>query len=209
MTTDWFRGSAWDPASREDFERRLARARPSNRSQYIRIKALALAAAGQPDAARNLFERVIREHKDSLDCRASVEHLADLARGQGDDANAEAYRELLTSWPDLNATSGMAEVSLAELLLKRGNRDEAQEALRLLQSAMQRRSALQLNANLFRWHLALIRAAEAIGDGATVKKAAGTALRLADRGPQFPRHPDVGVVRAEPKTIQWLRERAG
>jgi len=126
MTTDWFRGSAWDPASREDFERRLARARPSNRSQYIRIKALALAAAGQPDAARNLFERVIREHKDSLDCRASVEHLADLARSQGDDANAEAaYRELLTSWPNLNATSGMAEVSLAELLLKRGNRDEA------------------------------------------------------------------------------------
>lgn len=187
MPTDWFRDSSWDPASQANFERRLARARSNSRPQYIRIKGLALAEAGDLSAARALFERVIRDYPNSLDCRASLEHLGDLARRQVDHTTAQrAYQELFERWPDLNATSGMVEVSLAELLLEERNQGRAQEALRLLQSAIERRGAVDFNANLFRWHIALIRAAEAVGDPETVKRAATTALRLAERGPRLP-----------------------
>ena len=169
-----------------------------------------MATAGQPDAARTLLERVLLEYEGSLDCRAALEHLGDLARSEGDEASAERrYRELLMRWPDLNATSGMVEVSLAEILLDRGGHEREHEALRLLKSAMDRRGPLQLDTNLFRWHVALVRAAEAVGDATTAKQAATTALTLAERGPRFTRHRDVGVVRADTKTISWLRERAG
>jgi hypothetical protein len=207
MAADWFRSSAWDASSQEDFERRLARARPANRPQYIRIKALAIAAGGQDVAAQVLFERVVRDYANSLDCRASLENLADMARMRGDLPKAEeTYRRLLTQWPDLNATTGLAEVSLAEVLLDGPGIPRAVEALALLESAMRRGGALRLNANLFRWHVALIRAAEVIGDRETVKRAATTALRLADRGPQLARHPTVGLVAADPETLSWLRD---
>jgi len=207
MASDWFRSSAWDALSRKDFERNLARARPANRPQYIRIKGLALAATGQDVAARILFERVVRDYANSLDCRAALENLADMARMQGDLPKAEeTYRRLLAQWPDLNATTGMAEVSLAEVLLDGRGIPSAGEALALLESAMRRGGALRLNPNLFRWHIALVRAAEVIGDRETVKRAATTALRLADRGPQFARHPTVGLVAADPKTLSWLRD---
>ena len=209
MTADWFRTPAWDARTSEDFERRLARARPDNRPQYIRIKALALAGAGQEGAARALLERVVRDYSGSLDCRASIEHLADLSRKRGDLAIAErGYRQLLARWPDLSATSGMAEVSLAEVLLDRGGQAEAHEALQLLNSVMARGRVLAFDADLFRWHIALIKAAEAVGEHKTVKKAAATALRLAERGPKFPRHPTVGVVATDPGTLTWLRDRA-
>jgi hypothetical protein len=46
MAEDWFRTPGWDDGAREDFERRLARARPHNRPQYLKIRALALREAG-------------------------------------------------------------------------------------------------------------------------------------------------------------------
>ena len=209
MARDWYRTAAWDMSAQEDFERRLARARPSGRAQYLRIKGIFLAEAGQEAAAQTLWERVIRDHGESLDCRMSIEHLGDMARRHGDGARAEKlYRQLLAQWPDLNATTGMAEVSLAELLLDLGTQSAAHEALHLLKSALDRGGAIHLNTNLFRWHIALVRASELIEDQETVRRGASTALQLAERGPQFSRHPTVGVVNADPVTLSWLRQRA-
>ena len=44
MGVDWFRSPDWDEPARTAFEARLARARPRNRQQYLRIKGLALRA---------------------------------------------------------------------------------------------------------------------------------------------------------------------
>jgi predicted Zn-dependent protease len=161
------------------------------------------------DAARALFERVLKDYADSPDAPAALEHLADLARNEGHQGQAEqTYRELLNRWPSLNGTTGMAEVSLAELLLDGGGKEAADEAVRLLNSAIARGGPITFNANLFRWHIALVRAAELLGDRETVRRAARTALDLADRPPQFPRHPSVGVVSADSELLRWLRRRA-
>jgi predicted Zn-dependent protease len=204
---EWFRDPAWDQAARDEFERRLSRARAGNRPQYLRIKALALRGARHLAGAKQLLYRVVSDYPESLDCRFCLELLGDIAREEGSAQIAERnYREVIRRWPDLNATSGMVEVSLAELLAESNRRDGDDEALRLLDSALKR--GRMLNSNLFRWNVALARVAERIGDSETVTRAARTALSLTERGPQFPRHSRVGLVAAEPATLVWLEKAA-
>src|SRR5260370_25482471 len=123
--TDWFRDPAWDRATRKDFEERLNRARIGSRPQYLRIKALALRDAQKLGGAKELLNRLVNDYPESLDCRQGLELLGDIARREGVIETAERnYREVIRRWPDLNATTGMVEVSLAELLtdVSRGSR---------------------------------------------------------------------------------------
>lgn len=208
MATDWFRSPDWSPAAQEDFERRLARARPYNRWQYLRIKGLALHDAGLPDAARTLWLRILDgEGDDGFERPSVLEHLGDLHK-DSDPAEAERYyRMLLAEYPTLTRTTGTAEISLAELLIDKGDQASLEEAGRLLDSWLDREPVKFPNV-LFRWHLALIRIAQATGDQETVRRCARTALELAARGPLFPRHKDVGVVRTDDLILQRLRRLA-
>jgi predicted Zn-dependent protease len=209
VVDEWFRSPAWDEAALADFEGRLARARPHNRQQYLRIKGISLRAAGQLDAARELLERAADFPEGYLhETVAAWETMADMAAERGDRVAAEQlYRRILAEQPSLSGTSGNVEISLAELLLDTGRPGARDEASALLNSWIGRKQ-LKLDSELFRWHLALIRVAEAIGDHETVRRAANTALRLADRGPKLPRHPDVGLVQTDRATLKRLRKLA-
>lgn len=209
MAEDWFRSPDWSPEARADFEARLSRARPFNRAQYMRIKGLALAEAGEKRGARQLWERVLESTEElAIGQQASAfEHLGD-SYAADDPAAAERYfRRLMTEHPTLNGTSHTVEISLAELLIDKGDRNSIEEALALLNSFLERGTSHFPNV-LFRWHLALIRVAEATGDHETVQRAASTALDLAGRGPVFSRHKTVGVVRSDAKTLKRLRKLA-
>lgn len=115
--------------------------------------------------------------------------------------------DFLAEYPTLNATSHTVEISLAELLIDKGDRASMEEALALLNSFLERGTS-QFPSVLFRWHLALIRIAQATDDEETVRRAARTALDLAGRGPVFPRHKTVGVVRPDKQTLKHLRKLA-
>lgn len=82
-----------------------------------------------------------------------------------------------------------------------------EEALALLNSFLERGTSQFPNV-LFRWHLALIRIAQATGENQTVQRSARTALGLAEHGPVFPRHKTVGVVDADARTLRRLRKLA-
>jgi tetratricopeptide (TPR) repeat protein len=56
MPTDWFRRTHWTPEIETDFHIRLARARPANRAQYLRIQALHLQEAGGVAGLRKALE---------------------------------------------------------------------------------------------------------------------------------------------------------
>jgi len=206
---EWFRSPAWDEAARADFEARLGRARPYNRQQYLRIKGLSLRAAGNVGAARQLLERATEDPDAALFMTvAAWETLADMAAESGHRDNAEQlYRRILSEQPSLSGTTGSVEISLAESLLDGRDPADRDEALSLLNSWIKRKQ-LKFDSALFRWHLALIRIAEATGDVETVRRAANTALTLADRGPQLPRHPDVGLVQTDRATLKRLRQLA-
>jgi predicted Zn-dependent protease len=207
-SSDWFRSPDWDEQARAEFNDRLARAKLTNRPQYLRIKALTLRNAGQTDVARELLRRLVDAYPDSLDYGFALELLGDLARAHGASVEAEAYyRRLLSEKPDLKATTGMVEVSLAEVLIERGDRANALAALRLLEAVFKRQKSW-FNDQLYRWQLALAEIAQLIGEAETMQTAARTAIRLTREGPQLPRHPTVGVVHADDATLQWLQDAA-
>jgi hypothetical protein len=202
---EWYRRSDWDEAARDDFERRLRRSRSSNRSQYLRIKGLALRDAGELDGARELWTRVLDEFPDALDASSALEHLGDLARVRGRPVEAELhYRALLARNPSLNGTTHMVEISLAEVLIERDDDLSRREALELLQSARDRQRAGMFNNELFRWHVALAALSLQLGDIESQQGSARKALALVQLGPQLPRHPTVGVVHADRHTLGWL-----
>jgi len=79
MVHDWFRSPAWGPDDQVDFEARLARARKTSRAQYLRIKGLALDAAGHKEGARSLWLRVLEDADATHVMRwPTLEHLGNL-----------------------------------------------------------------------------------------------------------------------------------
>lgn len=209
MAEEWFRSPAWDDAARADFETRLARARPANRQQYLRIKGVSLRAAGELQGAGQLLERAAEYPDGHLFMTvAAWETLADMAAERGDRSTAERlYRRILTEQPSLSGTTGTVEISLAEVLLDGGGTDRRDEALTLLNSWLER-DQIKWASQLFRWHLDLIRIAEATGNTQTVRRTANTALSLTEQGPQLPNHPDIGLVKTDTATLKRLRKLA-
>jgi tetratricopeptide (TPR) repeat protein len=205
VSEEWFRRPEWDEVARNDFERRLRRARAGNRPQYLRIKGLALRDAGNPDGARHLWTRVLDEFPDSLHASSALEHLGDLARQEHQADEAERhYRTLLARNPTLNGTTHMVEVSLAEILIEHDDDVSHREALQLLQSRATRRSSM-FNDQVFRWHVARAALSLQVGDIESLRYAARKALALTQLGPQLPRHPTLGLARADQHTLNWLR----
>jgi predicted Zn-dependent protease len=180
-----------------------------NRQQYLRIKGLSLLDAGHLSGARELLERAASSPDGYLGQTASAwETLADMAADRGDrDAAEQLYRRILREQPSRSGTSGCIEMSLAEVLLDLVRTDDLDEALALLQSWAER-DGLKFNSQRFRWYLDLIRVAEATDDEQNARWAAGAALDLVSRGPQLPRHPDVGLLQTDEATLQRLRKLA-
>jgi tetratricopeptide (TPR) repeat protein len=74
---DWFRRSTWTATDKEEFETRLARAKVSNRAQYLRLQAGHLEETGRDDLlqpALELLHRMITGYPDSIDI-AAAHHL--------------------------------------------------------------------------------------------------------------------------------------
>jgi hypothetical protein len=130
-----------------------------------------------------------------------------MAVDRGDPATAEQIYRRILALPNQSGSTGSVEISLANLLLDTSRGPDRDEASALLDAWMNR-DQLKFDHVLFRWHLTLIRLAEAIGDEETVRRAANTAITLAERGPQLPRHPGVGLVHADMATLERLRELA-
>lgn len=208
MADDWFRSPEWTDEARADFEKRLARARPHSRAQYLRIKGLAVDAAGDGEGARELWTRVLESPGVSrLQAWSALEHLGDSWTSEDPQRAESYYRQLLAENPTLNATTACVHLSLAELRIRRGDRASMQEAHDLLTTWISDFPSPFPSA-LFRFHLDLIAVAQALGDQPTVQQAARTALDLAGRGPVFPRHRDVGAVEADEATLERLHELA-
>ena len=99
---DWFRSPVWDEQIEAAFERRLRRARPHNRAQYLRIQATHLLSSPDPpvrEAGRGLLWRVITEFPDDTEAKTAMEQLGGSLADEGRLGEAEhALRE--TATPD-------------------------------------------------------------------------------------------------------------
>lgn len=206
MPTDWFRKTTWGGSHTEDFEARLARSAKHNRPQYLKIKAIALDTAGQSDAANALLQRVIVEYPDSFDCAHAYELRGDVFRRGGDLIKAEdSYRMALEHRPDLNATSGIVPLSLAEVLFERHGSAAAAEVRNLLAyPAMQ----IVFNVHQVRALTLSARLADSMGDTDLRRSEAARALEAAAAPSQFSRHPGIGVANLTATDLEELQRLA-
>jgi tetratricopeptide (TPR) repeat protein len=121
---DWYRCTSWTDGHRERFEQRLARARPENRAQYLRIQGVYLGGSGDPDVrdgAIELFARVISQYPDALSEVAGAHiELARYYEAAGDiEAAVDHYRATLAAESAGNVHHGV-ELDFAELIVEQG-----------------------------------------------------------------------------------------
>lgn len=214
---DWFRSSTWSPEIAEAFEARLKRARAWNHAQYLRIQGVHLAA--QNDEAlrgvgRDLFRRVVDDYGDNdhFEALTALENLGDSLAAEGMDGPAEiAYREVLTrvaaSPTGRSGTSHTTELSLAELLLTRGDDATLEEADGMLDIAEEQVGESAMFRNLvLRYLVARARVAARRGNQTGAIAYAREALSVADETePAIPRHPTLGQPDVPPELRAELR----
>lgn len=205
MADEWFRSPSWAPDDRVEFERRLQRSRPYNRPQYLKIKALALADTQNVDAAIDLLERVV-SLRDAYAFEVAFAHelLGGLRVSQGRSSDAEHhYREAIAiASPTMSGTTGEVHIALGELLIARDGMAARDEVEALLIAAHEH---LKLNCSVFRGQVLRFRLATTCGDVVEQRAAANRALALTEVGPQFSRHPTVGLARPTAELLSELR----
>jgi tetratricopeptide (TPR) repeat protein len=210
VSDEWFRSPDWSPQAQEEFERRLGRARDFNRSQYLRIKALALVNHGgtaEASGARELLVRVIEGYPDSGDVVMAHEHLAELDVREGQRSSAKAHYRMALRLAPQRHVYGDAALRLPELLIEDGGDDERDESSAAAGRDHDKRSRLRESA--FRYAVARARLAHASGNKVEARQYAGHALREAARDtPDFPRHPTVGLVDADRNVLKEMRKLA-
>jgi hypothetical protein len=207
---DWFRSDAWDEPARKLFEEKLGRAR-SSRAQYLRIKGLTLVRTSDERrvrAGRELLHRVLDEHpSEVLEVTGALYALGDSYARSGDPAAAEQHlRACLAAEAGANVSHG-TELRLAEVLVAAGAPADFDEAWELLDQGT--RDGLLSSSDVWRIEVARARLLAAAGDTTGAAEYAGFALEaLANDRPQFSRHPDVGLIKADRATVREMKRLA-
>ena len=210
----WFRSSDWDARARAEFARRIARARPDNRVQYRRIKALALHGSGDRERAAAGYEMMAAIAGDPEAPRfekvgaLSALGAYDQDRGHLDDAERSLRSALKAMDNNPSGSTGLEGVCLAEVLLARGGRGRLEEARGLLESSADDPPVLL--DDRFRMCVSAVRVSLALGGHAQAAAWANTALSLANASHSgLANHPTLGLVQVDAKTREWLASVAG
>jgi tetratricopeptide (TPR) repeat protein len=206
---DWYRSPDWSDEAQASFEEKLKRSRPHKTPQYLRIKALALFEAGDKsrrEAGRTLLHRFLRDYPDSFDVTWAHEFLADAYREDGFTREAEGhYRQAIRMYEKRPSVRGYAQLGLADLILETEQGQKYLETETLLDSIPE--SDLRFHNVQFKWAVLRARLAARLKKREEAADYASAALRLATiTEPQFPRHPDVGLVTTDPETLDELRQ---
>ena len=212
MPVDWYRTPDYDEVARGEFGRRYNRARHPGRIQYKKIKALHLMLANEPGGipwAQELLTEVTADPDAYSFQRAEAfEVLARIYRKAGRwQLAVEALEQAIElASPTMNGTSGMPDLTLAEILLESDPGGLPRAAALLSSQPLIDR--IRFNSDLFRYLVATARARQRLG-----QDPAGPARRALDLlendKPVFPRHPDVGRVHADGQTVRELHGLAG
>jgi hypothetical protein len=202
---DWFRSSDWDDPARELFEQKLNRARSWEAPQYLRIKGLALLESANVEPGRQLLLRLIAEYpQETSEVTLAHEILGESYHRESRAGDAEYHYRAAMSFAERGSTT---QLLLVELLLDTEQVERYAEARELLIDERLVEEAESIRSDAFRHAVALARVENRLGNAPGASKWAIRALALRDedvKGPQFPRHRDVGRVQSSPSLVAEL-----
>ena len=130
---DWFRSPSWSETARVEFERRLARARKSNRPQYLRIQAGHLAESGLHSEALSLLDRAATDYDDRVQVAQIQLQRAEALDALGQVALAlDAFRATLKAEAEFPGVVTAARLRFPLFVVRRNLKDLFGEMVDLL-----------------------------------------------------------------------------
>jgi tetratricopeptide (TPR) repeat protein len=193
MADDWFRKVTWSVADAEDFRKRLLRARPHNRAQYLRIQAVHLAQASRFDAALGLLEEMVADYPDAAELSMARCQMGECHEALGARERAlECYEQALDLMRATPSARNRAWSRFALLVARSGCEARYAQALTVLDAFA---GDLMFPVDHFEWHAARALILSRQGHLALAQQEAGKALSAAGQDMSgFRYHPDVGLV---------------
>lgn len=210
---EWYRSPDWTAEAQAHFENKLRRAREWSRPQYLRIKALSLLEASDhegQEAGRELLRRVLREYADNgLEVVFAHELLGRAYRRARKYPEAEGHFRacigLCESRGTRSGTSGLCDLTLVELILETAETAKYAEADAFLDYLAEHPEHLPFNGDIFRFYAARARLAHRLAQPEKAASYAEVALNFAGiKEPQLSRHPTIGLVQTDERTLRDL-----
>lgn len=194
---------------RGEFEAKLARAKPPNRVQYRRVKAVALLASGDREkelAGTSLLHQILEDAQaPDFERTGALSLLGAHEQQMGRPDAAEKYTRAALNEMSRNRSGSddLEETRLAEILLARGQPKQLEEARLLLNGRAQRPP--RLLSSRFRWATAGVKVSLALNDRAGAARWAASALDMAAAEHSgLANHPTLGLVSTTEETRAWL-----
>lgn len=210
---NWFRRSTWSSSDQADFERRLYRARPFSRAQYLHIQALHLAQTGEPElvqAALALLARLLAEYPDASQLASVYNQRAECHLAIGEwDAAVQAFRAVLDSERTLSTIRTGAYLRFCMLVVTRRRSELYGEVGRIV--AEYENEPRPFPVQQFEWEVINALLAAERGDVRSAGMRARAALGAAEAGTSGLRyHRRLGLVEEiDAELEQRLRTLAG
>ncbi|ACG74180.1 Tetratricopeptide TPR_2 repeat protein [Anaeromyxobacter sp. K] len=202
---DWFRRETWSREDQAEFERRLARSRPTSRAQYLRIQAVHLLQTRMPEllrAALTLLDRVVTEYPKDLQAALALTDRAKCLLALGEwPAAAEAFRAALAAETTFPSVRSDAYLSLAFEVVTRNDRVLFDEVSRVCFAHASEPRPFPVQQ--FRWHAVQALLADAEQNTEVARTEASAALAAAAASESgFRYHRTLGLVRCVPREIE-------
>ncbi|TMI69409.1 MAG: hypothetical protein E6H09_20020 [Bacteroidetes bacterium] len=216
MATDWYRNKTWDTNTLTDFESRLKRARGTfHKAQYLKIQGLELLDTTDFETQEigvKLLLRVIREYSmEEMEVIQSHEALGYYYLEIGNFEKAEFHLRIVVERYNnktRNGTSWMADLKLAEVILKTNQPGKLDEAHNYVSNFPLNGLSFN-NQRFYHSELAAI-LCEKMNKKSEAKEYATKALEYSKiTTPDFARHKTLGLVKVTDEQIKRLKKIAG
>ncbi len=213
---DWYRNKTWDNEveAEAEFEARLKRSRGAfNKAQYLRIQGSYLLDSSDKKnqlVGLNLMERLIKDYpKEEFSVIFGQEQLGDFYFAKKKYKQAEHFFRVVTNYyqdkQSRSGTSALADLKLAETILRSNQRDKFEEAHKLVIGYPI--SELTFNDSKFYYAELRTHLCDAMNKKVEAKEFAKTAIELSKiTEPQFSRHKTVGLIKVFERQLRTLEQ---